>query len=101
MDRPPIVASAVVPEKPQSAERLLRLRVMLVALSLSFWAVGIGVRLFQLQVLGRKAFEPQAARQGERTINLDPRPGPILHPDGRALPVSVDAERLYAVPQEI
>src|SRR5437867_6713160 len=59
------------------------------------------VRLVQLQVLGRESFQRQAARQGERTINLDPRRGPILDRNGRPLAVSVDAESIYAVPQEV
>ena len=101
MDRPPIAPSALMPAQPTHEERLLRLRLMLVALSVSLWSVGIGVRLFQLQVLGRKAFERQAARQGERTINLDARRGPVLDREGRPLAVSVDAESIYAVPQEI
>src|SRR5262245_1005221 len=74
---------------------------MLIALSVSLWALGIGVRLFQLQVLGRRSFERQAARQSERTINLDPRRGPILDRNGQPLAVSVDAESIYAVPQDV
>lgn len=101
MDRPPIVPSAVAPQGLSPDERLLRLRLMLVALSVSLWAVGIGVRLFQLQVLGRASFAKQAARQSERTINIDPRRGPILDREGRPLALSVDAESVYAVPQEV
>ena len=54
-----------------------------------------------LQVLDRASFERQAARQSERTINLDPRRGPILDRNGRPLAVSVDAESIYAVPQDV
>ena len=61
----------------------------------------IGIRLVHLQVLGREFFEQQGTRQSERTINLDPRRGPILDRDGRPLAVSVDAESLYAVPQDV
>jgi len=82
-------------------ERLVRLRLMLVALSISLWALGIGVRLFQLQVLERGFFEKQAARQSERTINIDPRRGPILDRHGHQLAVSVDAQSVYAVPQDV
>jgi cell division protein FtsI (penicillin-binding protein 3) len=82
-------------------ERLVRLRLMLVALSVSLWALGIGVRLFQLQVLERAFFEKQAARQSERTINIDPRRGPILDRHGHQLAVSVDAQSVYAVPQDV
>jgi cell division protein FtsI (penicillin-binding protein 3) len=79
----------------------MRLRLMLVALGISLWALAIGVRLVELQVLGRKSFERQAARQSERTIVLDPRRGPILDRNGDPLAVSVDAESLYAVPQDV
>ncbi len=74
---------------------------MLLALSVSLWAIVIGIRLVHLQVLGREFFEQQGARQSERTLNLDPRRGPVLDRGGRPLAVSVDAESLYAVPQDV
>jgi cell division protein FtsI (penicillin-binding protein 3) len=80
---------------------MARLRLMLVGLSISLWAIGIGARLLQLQVLNRASFERLAARQSERTINLDPRRGAILDRNGKPLAVSVDAESIYAVPQDI
>jgi len=98
-ERPRLVPTLGAPTP--AAERLTRLRLMLVAMSLSLWALVIGVRLFQLQVLGRESFERQAARQSERTINLDPRRGPVLDRNGTELAVSVDAESVYAVPQDI
>jgi cell division protein FtsI (penicillin-binding protein 3) len=91
----------MAPATPSHRERLVRLRLMLVALTISLWSAGIGVRLVQLQVLGRASFARQAARQSERTITLDPRRGPILDRSGRQLAVSVDAESIYAVPQDI
>ena len=86
---------------PTVRDRLIRLRLMLVALSVCLWALVVVVRLVQVQVLGRESFERQAARQSERMINLDPRRGPILDRAGRPLAVSVDAESIYAVPQEV
>jgi cell division protein FtsI (penicillin-binding protein 3) len=80
---------------------MVRLRLMLVTLSVCLWALVVVGRLFELQVVGRAFFEKQAARQSERTINLDPRRGPILDRHGRELAVSVDAESVYAVPQDI
>jgi cell division protein FtsI (penicillin-binding protein 3) len=74
---------------------------MLVGLSITLWAVVIGVRLLHLQVLERSAFERLAARQSERTITVDPRRGQILDRGGRQLALSVDAESLYAVPQDV
>jgi cell division protein FtsI (penicillin-binding protein 3) len=74
---------------------------MLLALSISLWALAIGFRLVHLQVLGQEFFEKQGTRQSERTIKLDPRRGPILDREGRALAVSVNVESVYAVPQDV
>ncbi|HET8647043.1 MAG TPA: penicillin-binding protein 2, partial [Vicinamibacteria bacterium] len=82
-------------------ERLVRLRLMLITLSLCLWGLIVLSRLVQLQLFGREAFVRQAARQSERTINLDPRRGPILDRKRRPLAVSVDADSIYAVPQEV
>lgn len=101
MERASTAPAAMDPGGPAAQDRGTRLRLMLVALTISMWAVAIGVRLFQLQVLDRPSFERQAARQSERTINLDSRRGPILDRNGRPLAVSVDAESLYAVPQDL
>ncbi len=86
---------------PVGRQRMTRLRLMLLALSMSLWALVIGIRLFHLQVLARSHYEHQGTRQSERTINLDPRRGPILDRNGHPLAFSVDAESLYAVPQDI
>jgi cell division protein FtsI (penicillin-binding protein 3) len=95
------VSPAIAAEGPKPRERRTRLRLMLLALSVSLWALVIGIRLVHLQVLGREFFEQQGTRQSERTLNLDPRRGPILDRAGRPLAVSVDAESLYAVPQDV
>ncbi len=97
MDRSPSPS----PLGPGPRERMIHLRLMLLALAVSLWGLIIGVRLFDLQVLERSFFEKQSARQSERTINLDPRRGPILDRNGRPLAVSVEAESIYAVPQDI
>jgi len=89
------------PETPTPYQRKVRLRLMLLALSACLWAGIIVVRLVQLQVLDVQKYELQAARQSERTINLDPRRGPILDRHGRQLAVSVDVESIYAVPTDI
>jgi cell division protein FtsI (penicillin-binding protein 3) len=91
----------MAPAGPGRWERLVRLRLMLIALTACLWALIVLSRLVQLQLFGRDAYARQAARQSERTINLDPRRGPILDRERRALAVSVDAESLYAVPQEV
>jgi cell division protein FtsI (penicillin-binding protein 3) len=100
------VERLVLPPPVADAERRpdvrpARLRLMLVGLAISLWAVVILVRLLQLQVLNRGFFERMAARQSERTINLDPRRGPILDRGGSPLAVSVEADSIYAVPQDV
>jgi cell division protein FtsI (penicillin-binding protein 3) len=97
----PLVHRALAGDGPPPRERQMRLRMMLLALSVSLWALVVGIRLVQLQVLDRAFFEQQGTRQSERTVNLYPRRGPILDRDGRPLAVSVDAESVYAVPQDI
>jgi cell division protein FtsI (penicillin-binding protein 3) len=89
------------PEAAARANQLTRLRLMFVGLAASAWCLVIVFRLVQLQVLDRGFFLKRAARQSERTINLDPRRGPILDRNGRSLAVSVDAESVYAVPQDV
>ena len=81
---------------------MTRLRLMLLALSMSLWALVI-VRPALPAAGARRApsTSTRATRQSERTINLDPRRGPILDRNGHPLAVSVDAESLYAVPQDI
>ncbi|HUG53323.1 MAG TPA: penicillin-binding transpeptidase domain-containing protein [Vicinamibacteria bacterium] len=91
----------LVAPPPSPRDRMVRLRLMLAALSACLWALVVMVRLVQLQVMGRPFFERQAARQSERTINLDPRRGAILDRNRHPLAVSVDAESVYAVPQDI
>jgi cell division protein FtsI/penicillin-binding protein 2 len=97
----PLAPPAPAESAPRAEERRIRLRLMIVGLTISLWALGIGVRLLQLQVLNRASFNRMAARQSERTINLDPRRGAILDRNGRPLAVSVDAESIYAVPQDL
>jgi cell division protein FtsI (penicillin-binding protein 3) len=96
---PPLMAPGRRPPAPH--ERQARLRLMLMALSITLWGLVMLARLLQLQVLGRASFERLAARQSERTIVLDPRRGALLDRNGRPLAVSVEAESVYAVPQEI
>ncbi len=86
---------------PTSRGRMVRLRLMLLALGASLWALVILVRLVHLSVLERPFFQKQSARQSERTITLEARRGTIFDRAGRPLAVSVDAESVYAVPQDV
>jgi len=91
----------IAPAPLSARERRVRLRLMLVALSACLWALVVVMRLVQIQVMDRASYEKQAARQSERTITLDPRRGAIVDRSGHPLAVSVDAESIYAVPQDI
>ncbi len=91
----------MTPAPLSARERMVRLRLMLVALSACLWALVVVMRLVQIQLMDRASYERQAARQSERTINLDPRRGAIVDRSGHPLAVSVDAESIYAVPQDI
>ena len=91
----------IAPPPLSARERRVRLRLMLVALSACLWALVVVMRLVQIQVMDRGSYEKQAARQSERTITLDPRRGAIVDRSGHPLAVSVDAESIYAVPQDI
>ncbi|HEY6546745.1 MAG TPA: penicillin-binding transpeptidase domain-containing protein [Vicinamibacteria bacterium] len=86
---------------PVSRGRMVRLRLMLLALGASLWALVILVRLVHLQVMERPFFQKHSARQSERTITLEARRGGIFDRTGRPLAVSVDAESVYAVPQDV
>lgn len=99
--RQALVPPVKTPKEASRREQMTRLRLMLVGLSASLWALAIAGRLVQLQVVERAFFEKHAARQSERTINLDPRRGPIVDRNGRPLAVSVDADSVYAVPQDV
>jgi cell division protein FtsI (penicillin-binding protein 3) len=99
MERKPL--QPLEPHTAAPGERLVRLRIMLLALSVCLWGVVVFIRLVQLQVLEGGSYARQAARQSERTINLDSRRGAILDRNGHDLALSVDAESIYAVPQEI
>jgi cell division protein FtsI (penicillin-binding protein 3) len=101
MKRSPLVPPHMAAGTSSPRDRVFQLRLMLLALTASLWAVGVVLRLVHLQVLERGAFERLAARQSERTINLDPRRGPILDRNGQELALSVDADSIYAVPQDV
>ncbi len=101
MHGPVLVPPVRPPRTVPSAERQLRLRLTLLALGVGLWTLAIAGRLFHLQVAERDDFQRLAARQSERTLTIDPRRGAILDRAGRPLAVSVEAESIYAVPQDV
>ncbi len=101
MQREPLVPQTSFTRGATPRESGVRLRLMLMALSVSLWALVVVVRLVHLQVLERRNFERLAARQSERTVTVEARRGLILDRNGQELARSVAAESLYAVPQDV
>ena len=101
MDRRPLLPPLLAPGAGPPTDRMTRLRLMLLALSVSLWAVVIGIRLVQLQVFGRDGLQKLATRQSARTIKLHPRRGPILDRNREPLALSVEHESIYAVPENV
>jgi cell division protein FtsI (penicillin-binding protein 3) len=80
---------------------MMRLRLMLLTLGVSLWALLIVGRLLHLQLFGQKDFQRQAAVQSQQTMTLHPRRGPILDRHRQPLALSVQHESIYAVPQDV
>jgi cell division protein FtsI (penicillin-binding protein 3) len=68
---------------------------------LLLWAVAIEVRLVYLQVVRYGDLSSRAERQQSRTIEAPAKRGDILDRHGHILAYSVDADTIYAVPNEI
>jgi cell division protein FtsI (penicillin-binding protein 3) len=69
--------------------------------ALLLWAAAIEVRLVYLQVVRYGDLSSRAERQQSRTIEAPAKRGDILDRHGHILAYSVDADTIYAVPNEI
>ena len=99
MDRTPLLPPLLSSER-SGADRMARLRLMLLALCVSLWAIVIVGRLVLLQLSARH-WHALAAGQRDSTQVLHPRRGPILDRTRQPLAVSVEHESIYAVPQDV
>src|SRR3982750_693483 len=79
----------------------LKRRVFAVTVALALWTIGIEARLVFLQVVRHADLVSRAERQRERTQASPAKRGDILDRRGRVLATSVDADTIYAVPNEI
>ena len=79
----------------------VRRRTIVASVALALWAIGIELRLVDLQVIGRADLMARAERQQLRTIAAPAKRGDILDRRGRVLATSVDADTIYAVPSDI
>jgi cell division protein FtsI (penicillin-binding protein 3) len=79
----------------------LKRRLVVAAVCFGLWTVAIEARLVYLQVLRHAELSARADRQQMRTVSAPAKRGEILDRRGRVLAYSVDAESIYAVPNEI
>jgi cell division protein FtsI/penicillin-binding protein 2 len=79
----------------------LRSRVWVAAACIALWAVAIQTRLVYLQVVRHKELAAKADRQQNRTIEAPAKRAEIVDRNGHVLATSVDADTIYAVPNEI
>lgn len=78
----------------------LQSRLMAVAILFAVWTVGIEARLLYLQILQHGELQTRADRQQLDTIDVPAKRGEILDRHGRVLAYSVDADTIFANPQE-
>jgi cell division protein FtsI (penicillin-binding protein 3) len=76
-------------------------RVLVAAVVLGAWAVGIQTRLVYLQIYANDEMVARAERQHMRTIVAPAKRGDIVDRHGRVLATSADVDTIYAVPSEI
>jgi cell division protein FtsI (penicillin-binding protein 3) len=79
----------------------LNRRVYILIGVMAFWATAIGCRLFFLHVVHSADYRHRAERQQHRTIEVSPRRGVIYDRNGNELAISVKADSVFAIPDEI
>jgi cell division protein FtsI (penicillin-binding protein 3) len=91
-----------VSEKPNLHWRAtLKRRLVVAATLVLVWSAAIEARLVFLQVVKHDELASRAERQQSRTLTSPAKRGEILDRRGHVLAYSVDAESIYAVPNEI
>jgi len=76
-------------------------RVVVAAVIMGLWTIGIEARLLFLQVYSYDELTQRAERQYLRTVDAPAKRGEIFDRRGHLLAYSVDADTIYAVPHEI
>jgi len=97
-------ASLGVNRNRASAGRVLplrRARFWLICLLFLLWTLTICARLFWLQVVRHKEFVERAQKQQHRTFEVAPRRGVLYDRNLHELAMTVQADSIYAVPNEI
>jgi cell division protein FtsI/penicillin-binding protein 2 len=76
-------------------------RFRLLVIAFAAWLALVGGRLVQVQVLQHEHWQAEAARQQEKTIEVEEPRGDILSRDGRVLASSLERASVYANPRQI
>ena len=84
-------------KKEKLPERRIRVLVAIMAL----WGIGIGARLYFLQVVQSDSYIEKAAQHQQDIVKITPRRGDILARDGNVLARSVEVDSVFARPHEI
>ena len=88
-------------EQPFNWRPTIAKRVAAAAAVFAVWTLAIEVRLVYLQVYSHEDLKVRAERQQMRTVPSPAKRGEISDRHGRVLAYSVDADTIYAVPNEI
>lgn len=78
-----------------------KLRVALVGVLVAFAWMGMGYRLFQLQVVQATELAESGLNQRLESRDLAPQRGKIFDRNGEALAMTVDARSIFAVPDQV
>ena len=78
-----------------------RIRMMAVLAGFALWALVIVLRLVWLQAIQHGVWQERADRQQERTFAVAPRRGILYDRNLRELAMTVTADSVYAVPEEM
>ena len=76
----------------------LKRRLVVTAVLLGLWAIGVEARLIYLQVVQHDALVKKAARQQSYTQKVPGRRGELLDRNGQVLALSADSQTVTAVP---
>jgi cell division protein FtsI (penicillin-binding protein 3) len=79
----------------------LRSRLLAFAAVFALWTAGIEARLFYLQVWNHQTMVKHAEHQHTRTVKAAAKRGDIVDRNGELLALSVDADTIYADPEEV
>ena len=82
-------------------QRKVKIRIVSVALLLSFCGVGIVARLYFLQVVFHQKLSSRAASQIYEEVSFAPKRGDISDRQGRKLAVNVEVDSVYGVPSRV